>query len=74
MASTVEPSQPGDNMAMADLKPRDLEIQGMATQGTFSPDVKDKINSVKAGEPIFEEDTAGGMSRHLGVFSTTFLM
>lgn len=29
---------------------------------------------VQPGELTFEEDTAGGMGRHLGLFSTTFLM
>ena len=29
---------------------------------------------VEPGELTFEEDTAGGLGRHLGLFSTTFLM
>jgi hypothetical protein len=29
---------------------------------------------LEPGELTFEEDTAGGMGRHLGLFSTTFLM
>lgn len=30
--------------------------------------------SLQAGELTMEEDTAGGMGRHLGLFSTTLLM
>ena len=30
--------------------------------------------TVQPGELSFEEDTAGGLGRHLGLFSTTFLM
>lgn len=30
--------------------------------------------SLEAGELSLEEDAAGGMGRHLGVFSTTLLM
>lgn len=29
---------------------------------------------VQPGELSFEEDTSGGLGRHLGLFSTTFLM
>lgn len=29
---------------------------------------------VAPGELTFEEDTAGGLGRHLGLFTTTFLM
>lgn len=30
--------------------------------------------TVQPGELSFEEDTAGGLGRHLGLYSTTFLM
>ena len=59
---------------MSEFNAQDSEIQRVATQGTFPTDEKEKNNSVEAGELTFEEDTAGGLGRHLGVFSTTFLM
>jgi hypothetical protein len=31
-------------------------------------------HAVQVGELTFEEDTAGGMGRHLGITSTTLLM
>jgi solute carrier family 7 (L-type amino acid transporter), member 9/15 len=34
----------------------------------------DNDSSLHPGELTFEEDTAGGMGRHLGVFSCTMLM
>lgn len=34
----------------------------------------DTDESVQPGELTLEEDTAGGMGRHLGLFSTTLLM
>ncbi|PVH80468.1 amino acid transporter [Cadophora sp. DSE1049] len=59
---------------MPEIDTQDSEVQRVATQGTFLPDEKGKNNSVEAGELTFEEDTAGGLGRHLGVFSTTFLI
>ena len=35
----------------------------------FDPD-----HSVQPGDLTLEQDTAGGLGRHLGLFSTTFLM
>ena len=32
------------------------------------------LGMVQPGELTFEEDTAGGLGRHLGLTSTTFLM
>ena len=32
------------------------------------------VHEVHPGELSFEEDVAGGLGRHLGLFSTTFLM
>jgi hypothetical protein len=41
----------------------------------FSEDLTaDSDSSLHAGGLTFEEDTAGGMGRHLGVFSCTMLM
>lgn len=34
----------------------------------------DAHRAAQPGELTLEEDTAGGMGRHLGLFSTTFLM
>lgn len=34
----------------------------------------DAHRTVQPGELTLEEDAAGGMGRHLGLFSTTFLM
>ena len=34
----------------------------------------DAHRAVQPGELTLEEDAAGGMGRHLGLFSTTFLM
>lgn len=32
------------------------------------------VPALQPGELSFDEDTRGGMGRHLGLFSTTFLM
>lgn len=34
----------------------------------------DAVHTVQPGDLSLEEDTAGGLGRHLGLFSTTFLM
>ena len=73
MSSTIPPSTEAEKKGMPEKHTQDSEIQRVATQGTFPADEKHKNNSVKAGELTFEEDTAGGLGRHLGVFSTTFL-
>ncbi|KAF8878903.1 amino acid transporter [Gymnopilus junonius] len=46
-------------------KPEDVSVSVSETQS------KDEVNP---GELTFEEDTAGGMGRHLGVFSCTMLI
>lgn len=46
------------------------EQKGARTLG-IEPDADRKV---APGELSFEEDTAGGLGRHLGLFSTTFLM
>lgn len=74
MSSTIPSSNEAEKKGMPEMNTQDSEIQHVATQGTFPADEKHKNNSVEAGELTFEEDTAGGLGRHLGVFSTTFLM
>lgn len=34
----------------------------------------DAVHTIQPGDLSLEEDTAGGLGRHLGLFSTTFLM
>lgn len=44
-------------------------------QGTeSSPEHEVSYEVIQPGELSFDEDTAGGMGRHLGLTSTTFLM
>ena len=34
----------------------------------------DEVPNIQLGNPDLEEDVAGGLGRHLGLFSTTLLM
>lgn len=68
-ATTVEQESPPFSTTEESTK------EGGLTSGHNGVDhehAADKI--VKPGELTFEEDTAGGLGRHLGLFSTTFLM
>ncbi len=52
-----------------------VETQDAEVAGILGPDVDVNIDeTVEAGELTFVEDTKGGMGRHLGLWSTTFLM
>lgn len=44
------------------------------TNNTAQENVANTDHEARAGELTFEEDTQGGMGRHLGLASTTFLM
>lgn len=48
------------------------ESAGFSLKSSSVEPAADKI--VEPGELTFEEDTSGGLGRHLGLFSTTFLM
>jgi hypothetical protein len=47
---------------------------GIQSVDDQSSNPSQKYISLRSGELTFEEDTSGGLGRHLGVFSTTFLM
>lgn len=72
MASPEIDAHPG-TLKMAREKTQELAIQPTPTNEGEGLNEKHDL-SIKAGELTLEEDTAGGMGRHLGVFSTTFLM
>ncbi|KUJ17477.1 amino acid transporter [Mollisia scopiformis] len=72
MTSTIRATNTNEMKSMTNNQ--DDEIQRTANHGTFGPNEKEKDLSVQAGELTFEEDTSGGLGRHLGVFSTTFLI
>ena len=44
------------------------------TQHATPPTIDLAPTDLRVGELTFEEDTSGGLGRHLGVFSATFLM
>lgn len=56
-----------------DPSPR-LLSDGNKLQSQSDTDVANGDSTAKAGELDFEQYTRGGLGRHLGVFSTTFLM
>lgn len=64
--SNVEPTETGEKNAS-------LIDQEYSKSGLDVVD-HDGESTAKAGELDFEEYTRGGMGRHLGTFSTTFLM
>ncbi|KAH6666300.1 high affinity methionine permease [Halenospora varia] len=72
MASPEIDAHPG-TLKMAREKTQELAIQPTPTNEGEGLNEKHDL-SIKAGELTLEEDTAGGMGRHLGVFSTTFLI
>lgn len=62
-----EPKQANQNELLGDSKDNSLDdgtgVEEPAADAENQP-----------GELTFAEDTAGGMGRHLGIFSATFLM
>ena len=51
------------------------EISGSNTALPHTENAElDAVHIVQPGDLSLEEDTAGGLGRHLGLFSTTFLM
>ncbi|KAF2105880.1 hypothetical protein BDV96DRAFT_655256 [Lophiotrema nucula] len=58
-----------------EMHPPNLDaIHRIETTQDVDPGVEYIDKSLEAGELTLEEDMAGGMSRHLGVFSTTLLI
>lgn len=51
-----------------------LLSDGNNKQAPSDTDVGNGDSTAKAGQLDFEQYTRGGLGRHLGVFSTTFLM
>ena len=48
--------------------------EGIDEAGELRQDKEDGSHALNPGELTFEDDVAGGLGRHLGVASTTFLM
>ena len=63
LGTVIEERSPADDISGDDGIIRD--------EGQLAVDAD---HAVQPGELSLEEDTAGGMGRHLGLFSTTFLM
>lgn len=52
-----------------------VKSESVGESQRLAPPTTDLIaTDLTVGELTFEEDTSGGLGRHLGVFSTTFLM
>lgn len=53
-------------------------VEGSSSDDATSADVQglevDARRTPQPGDLTLEQDTAGGLGRHLGLFSTTFLM
>jgi hypothetical protein len=72
-------SREGSGTSSLDGNINNKEATGVATayDGTThsgSGDEPEADKLVAPGELSFEEDTSGGLGRHLGLFSTTLLM
>lgn len=57
----------------ADVIPVSIDAQ-QKYGGATTDDAAEADDILNPGELSFEEDTAGGLGRHLGLWSTTFLM
>jgi hypothetical protein len=72
MASATEKGPPhtGDQVSEAGLSIRNRT----SLKSPLDPDLAALDNGLQAGELTLQEAAAGGMGRHLGLFSTTLLM
>lgn len=57
----------------ADVTPASSDVQ-QNYGGAKAGEVAEADAILRPGELSFDEDTAGGLGRHLGLWSTTFLM